>query len=75
MCLFNFKTIFHNIVKEMAQSVKSSPRDAQVMSTILADMGITEYEPRVINQMLEFSYREYILFFPFGSLVPCIVNQ
>ena len=43
----------------MTQSAKSTPRDAQVMSTILADMGITEYEPRVINQMLEFSYREY----------------
>ena len=25
--------------------------------TILKDMGITEYEPRVINQMLEFAFR------------------
>lgn len=23
---------------------------------ILKDMGVTEYEPRVINQMLEFTY-------------------
>ncbi|XP_024122244.1 transcription initiation factor TFIID subunit 9 isoform X1 [Oryzias melastigma] len=29
----------------------------QVMIQILKDMGITEYEPRVINQMLEFTYR------------------
>ncbi|NXY85335.1 TAF9 factor, partial [Alcedo cyanopectus] len=29
----------------------------QVMAQILKDMGITEYEPRVINQMLEFAYR------------------
>ncbi|MBN3270449.1 TAF9 factor, partial [Polyodon spathula] len=28
-----------------------------VMTQILKDMGITEYEPRVINQMLEFTYR------------------
>ncbi|XP_063793596.1 transcription initiation factor TFIID subunit 9-like isoform X4 [Pseudophryne corroboree] len=27
------------------------------MAQILKDMGITEYEPRVINQMLEFTYR------------------
>ncbi|XP_056141136.1 transcription initiation factor TFIID subunit 9 [Lampris incognitus] len=36
---------------------KSVPKDAQVMIQILKDMGITEYEPRVINQMLEFTYR------------------
>ncbi|MBN3303404.1 TAF9 factor, partial [Amia calva] len=28
-----------------------------VMAQILKDMGVTEYEPRVINQMLEFTYR------------------
>ncbi|XP_075958892.1 transcription initiation factor TFIID subunit 9 [Anarhichas minor] len=36
---------------------KTIPKDAQVMIQILKDMGITEYEPRVINQMLEFTYR------------------
>ncbi|XP_072301513.1 transcription initiation factor TFIID subunit 9 [Eucyclogobius newberryi] len=36
---------------------KTIPKDAQVMMQILKDMGITEYEPRVINQMLEFTYR------------------
>lgn len=36
---------------------KNIPKDAQVMIQILKDMGITEYEPRVINQMLEFTYR------------------
>lgn len=34
-------------------SPKSMPKDAQMMAQILKDMGITEYEPRVINQMLE----------------------
>ncbi|KAM4662236.1 transcription initiation factor TFIID subunit 9-like isoform 3-T3 [Discoglossus pictus] len=38
-------------------SPKSAPKDALVMAQILKDMGITEYEPRVINQMLEFTYR------------------
>lgn len=36
---------------------KSSPKDAQVMMSILKDMGIMEFEPRVVNQLLEFSYR------------------
>ena len=33
------------------------PKDAQVMVAILKDMGIMEFEPRVANQLLEFSYR------------------
>lgn len=35
------------------------PRDAQVIQAILKDMGIIEYEPRVINQLLEFIYRMF----------------
>lgn len=31
---------------------KSTPKDAQVIAAILRDMGITEYEPRVINQVI-----------------------
>lgn len=31
---------------------QSMPKDAQMMAQILKDMGITEYEPEVINQML-----------------------
>ncbi|XP_057566820.1 transcription initiation factor TFIID subunit 9-like [Hippopotamus amphibius kiboko] len=38
-------------------SPKSMLKDAQVMAQILKDMRITEYEPRVINQMLEFAFR------------------
>lgn len=38
-------------------AAKSTPKDAQVMGAILKDMGIAEHEPRVINQMLEFTYR------------------
>lgn len=38
------------------QANKSLPKDAQVMASMLRDMGITEWEPRVINQLMEFSY-------------------
>jgi transcription initiation factor TFIID subunit 9 len=37
---------------------KTLPKDAQVMAAILKDMGVTDYEPRLINQMMEFSYRK-----------------
>ncbi len=35
-----------------------NPKDALVMASILKEMGVNEYEPRLINQMLEFSYRK-----------------
>ncbi|XP_076446079.1 transcription initiation factor TFIID subunit 9-like isoform X3 [Babylonia areolata] len=38
-------------------TVKSAPRDAQVMAAILKDSGVVEYEPRLIHQMLEFTYQ------------------
>merc|ERR1712137_650280 len=33
------------------------PKDAKVIALILESMGVQEYEPRVINQFLEFMYR------------------
>ena len=30
---------------------RSMPKDAQVMAAILRDMGIMEFEPRVVNQV------------------------
>ncbi|EDO46061.1 predicted protein [Nematostella vectensis] len=36
---------------------RSTPKDALVMAAILKEMGISDYEPRVVNQMLEFTYR------------------
>ena len=38
-------------------SDKTTPKDARVMAAILKDMNIMDYEPRVVNQLLEFSYR------------------
>lgn len=39
-------------------AAKSTPKDALVMGAILREMGISDYEPRVVNQMLEFTYRK-----------------
>lgn len=33
------------------------PKDAQVIKAILKDLGINDYESRVVNQLLEFTYR------------------
>ena len=32
-------------------------KDAQVISSILKDVGIEEWDPRVLQQMMEYSYR------------------
>ena len=49
-----------NMAAGMEQN-RTTPKDAQVMASILKEMGVNEYEPRVINQMLDFSYSEFIL--------------
>ncbi|XP_055609081.1 transcription initiation factor TFIID subunit 9 isoform X2 [Uranotaenia lowii] len=42
---------------KLASQVKHIPKDAQVIMSILKELGVTDYEPRVINQLLEFTYR------------------
>lgn len=42
--------------KQNTQS-KHLPKDAQVIMAIMKELGVTDYEPRVINQLLEFIYR------------------
>uniref|UniRef100_A0A2I3G2E8 TATA-box binding protein associated factor 9b n=1 Tax=Nomascus leucogenys TaxID=61853 RepID=A0A2I3G2E8_NOMLE len=37
--------------------LKNAPRDALMMAQILKDMGIKDYKPKVINQILEFAFR------------------
>ena len=49
---------------------KSTPKDALVMGAILKEMGISDYEPRVINQMLEYTYREYTKVLLTFSILP-----
>lgn len=36
---------------------KYIPKDAQVIMSIMKEVGIADYEPRVVNQLLEFTYR------------------
>lgn len=42
-------------------SVKHIPKDAQVIMSIMKELNVTDYEPRVINQLLEFTYSTYTL--------------
>jgi transcription initiation factor TFIID subunit 9B len=34
------------------------PQDAKIVIEILKSMGVEDYEPRVVNQLLEFMYSE-----------------
>lgn len=36
---------------------KHMPKDAHVIMSIMKEVGITDYEPRAVNQLLEFTYR------------------
>lgn len=38
--------------------VGGGPRDAAVMEAILREMGVEDFEPNLIHQMLEFSYSQ-----------------
>ncbi|XP_058057986.1 transcription initiation factor TFIID subunit 9 [Anopheles bellator] len=42
---------------KISNQVKHVPKDAQVVKSILKELGVQDYEPRVINQLLEFTYR------------------
>uniref|UniRef100_A0A182P2Z6 Transcription initiation factor TFIID subunit 9 n=1 Tax=Anopheles epiroticus TaxID=199890 RepID=A0A182P2Z6_9DIPT len=42
---------------KIVNQIKHIPKDAQVVMSILKELGATDYEPRVINQLLEFTYR------------------
>ena len=39
------------------ESHNKQSKDAKIMMAIMQDMGIQEYEPKVIHQMLEYTYR------------------
>ena len=43
-----------------AEPSTMTPRDATVMEAILKEMGVQQYEPNVVHQMLEFSYSEIL---------------
>lgn len=53
----------------MASNVKKDlPRDALVMQAILQEMGVKDYEPRLVNIMLEFSYSKLTILVYFQSI-------
>lgn len=41
-----------------ATNIKYIPKDAQVIMAILKELGVNDFDPRVINQLLEFIYCE-----------------
>lgn len=42
---------------------KSLPKDAQIIMSMLKQSQINDYDPHVINQLLEFTYSEYSVSF------------
>lgn len=46
--------------KSKKDQVKHVPKDAQVIISIMKELGVTDYEPRVINQLLEFTYSKVL---------------
>lgn len=45
----------HNV--NSTASLFNQSKDAQTMISVLKDMGVEEFEPRVVNQLLEISHR------------------
>ena len=37
----------------------NTPRDVQVIQSILKDTGVTDYEPAVVSQLLDFAYSKF----------------
>lgn len=56
MLLFLFY-LYYKMASAVQQ--RQMPKDAIVIVSILKELGITDYEPRVINQLLEFTYSKY----------------
>ncbi|KAJ9540993.1 hypothetical protein OSB04_027499 [Centaurea solstitialis] len=44
----------------MADGEDNLPKDAKMIKTLLASMGVHEYEPRVVRQFLELFYRNAV---------------
>merc|ERR1712142_703331 len=53
----DFDCLTDNLMSGNKQNVNRIPQDELAMRSILKDMGVTEYERRVVQQMLEYAYR------------------
>lgn len=40
------------------QKQQTQPRDAKIISLILQSLGVEQYDPKVVVQLLEFAHRE-----------------
>ena len=41
-------------------TARNNPKDAETMMNILKEMGVNEYEPKVVDLMLEFAYSKFL---------------
>ena len=64
----NLTTDAGNSNAQTNNNVLAHSKDFQTMINVLKDMGVEDYEPRVINQLLEFSYRLLHLFYTNWSI-------
>lgn len=49
-------------IKMVADSQKAppQPRDARIISLILQSLGVEDYDPKVVHQLLEFAHSKYL---------------
>ena len=47
-------------------NMKYIPKDAQIIMAILEELGIDNYDPRVVNYLLEYIFCEYAENFTFN---------
>ena len=60
-----------------------TPKDAQVIISMLSEAGINDYEPRVVNQMLEFTYSMFandlsiqiLIMLNLAGYVTCLLDE
>lgn len=50
------------------QKQPAQPRDARLISLILQSLGVEDYDPKVVHQLLEFAHRNFVYYY-FHSLV------
>ena len=53
-----FLSLYHVCIELSAKG--PVPRDVRVMCAILKSMGVDDFEPKVVNQLLEFTHSTYI---------------
>lgn len=60
---------------KMNNQLKHVPKDAQVIMSIMKEMGVNDYEPRVINQLLEFTYRYVTTIIEYAKIYAALAKK